>query len=281
MRLGGYLLLRVLVAGEHDGARLLAPIIAVLAAATVAWAALAALRDDDLRRFAAYAALVPGGVFALGLAALTPLSLLGASLQLIAGGLAAALLVGACATVSERAQSRSLAVLGGLAGRMPKLAWLLVLAGFCLIGVPGTATFVAEAFTFFGAFYNQPGAAFVTLAGLAGIAAGFAIVVQRVLFGSPRPDTPGVSDASSGETWYLGLLVAALLWFGILPGGPKIGGQVTLFDAGIVNVLNNSSSDIASTYVPPAPPPPPPPVPIPRPAPSPSPSPEASPSPAS
>ena len=277
MRLGGFMLLRLLISGLHDGSRLLAPLLGALAGITILYAALAAFRNDDVRKFGAYLAIIPGGLFALGMAGLTSISLLGAAFGLITGGLAAALAVGVTATIAERAQSRSLSVLAGLAPRMPKLAWLLVLAGLAVIGVPGMASFISEVFTFLGVFYTQPAAAFLAGLGMAAAVAVVAFTVQRVLFGRPRPDSPGASDASLAETWYLGLLVAALLWFGILPGGPKIGGQVTLFDEGIVNVLSNGSTDVASPYVPPAPPAPP--TPSPSPSPSTSASPSASPGP--
>jgi NADH-quinone oxidoreductase subunit M len=247
-RLGGYLLIRLLIIGQHDGAKLIAPFLAALAAATVLWAAVVMLRSRDIRRFGAYAALVPGGVFALGVSGMTSLALLGATFQLVAGGLAAALVVGATATIAERAQTRDVQEMGGLAPRMPKLSWLFVLAGMAVLGVPGFASFISESMTFFGSFRSQPGAAFLVALGLAMTAAALAFFYQRVLFGSPRPDAPGASDASLGEMWYLGLLVGMLLWWGLLPGGPKLGGAVTLFDQGIVNVINNTTADIMSGY---------------------------------
>ena len=248
-RLGGYILIRLLIIGQHDGARVIAPFLAALAAATVLYPALVALRTKDIRRFGACVALVPGGIFALGIAGLTSIALLGATLQLIVGGLAAALVVGVTATIAERAQTRDAELMGGLAPRMPKLSWMLLLAGMAVVGVPGFATFIAEAMTLFGSFKSQPGAAFVVLAGLALLAVALAFVLQRILFGAPRPDAPGASDASLGEMWYLGLLVGLLLWWGLLPGGPKLGGTVPLpFDEGIVNVLNNSTADIFSSY---------------------------------
>ncbi|HEY8811271.1 MAG TPA: NADH-quinone oxidoreductase subunit M [Candidatus Dormibacteraeota bacterium] len=248
-RLGGYVLIRLLVIDQHDGAQVIAPFLAALAAATVLYPALVALRTRDIRRFGAYVALVPGGVFALGIAGMTSLALLGATLQLVVGGLAAALVVGVTATIAERAETRDVELMGGLAPRMPKLSWMLVLAGMGVVGVPGFASFVAEAMTLFGSFRSQPGASFVVLAGLALLAVALAYAFQRILFGSRRPDAPGASDASLGEMWYLGLLVGLLLWWGVLPGGPKLGGAVPLpFDEGIVNVINNTTADIMSAY---------------------------------
>jgi NADH:ubiquinone oxidoreductase subunit 4 (subunit M) len=248
-RLGAYLLLRTLVAAEPAAAHLLAPLLAALAALTVGYAALVALRATDLRHAAAYLALIPGGITAFALAALSPLAIAGAVLSFFAGGLAAALIVGVCATLSDRAQSRSLQVLSGLAPRMPVLTWLLVIAGLALLGVPLLATFTSELMTFFGSFKTQPIGAFAVAAGLGVAAVALAVLFRRVLFGSPNPDAPGVSDASLGETWYMALLAGGLLWVGVFPSGPTLPGTGTpLFDPGLVNVMAAGISDIASPY---------------------------------
>jgi NADH-quinone oxidoreductase subunit M len=248
-RLGAYLLLRVVVAAEPAAAHLLSPLLAALAALTVGYAALAAMRTLDLRQAGAYLSMIPGGITMLGLAALSPLSIAGSVLSLYAGGMAAALIVGSCATISDRAQSRSLQVLSGLAPRMPILAWLLTIGGLAVLGVPLLGTFLAEMLTFFGSFKNQPNGAFAVAAGLVIAAVALASIFRRVLFGSPNPDAPGVSDASLGETWYLSLLAGALLWIGLFPGGPKLPGTDTpIFDQGLVNVMAAGISDIASPY---------------------------------
>jgi NADH-quinone oxidoreductase subunit M len=253
-RLGAFLLLRAVIGGEPAAGHLLSPVLAALAALTVGYAALAALRTTDIRHAAAYLALVPGGVTVLGLAAVSPLGIAGSVLSMFTGGLAAALLTGVCATLSERAQSRSVLVLSGLAPRMPNLAWLLTIAALALLGVPILASYTAEVMTFFGAFKNQPIGAFAVAAGLAVTAVVLAVLLRRVLFGAPSADAPGVSDASLGETWYLGLLAGALLWVGMFPGGPKIPGtDVPLFDPGLLNQMSAGISDMASPYVAPTP----------------------------
>jgi NADH-quinone oxidoreductase subunit M len=253
-RLGAFLLLRTLITGAPTAAHLLSPLLAVLAALTVGYAGLAALRTVDVRHAAAYLAMVPGGVTVLGIAAVSPLGIAGTILSLFTGGLAAALITGVCATLSERAQSRSLAVLSGLAPRMPNLAWLLTIAALALLGVPILASYTSEVMTFFGAFKTQPIGAFAVAAGLAVTAVALAVLLRRVLFGRPLPDAPGASDASLGETWYLGLLAGALLWVGLFPGGPKIPGtDVPLFDPGLINQMAAGISDMASPYVLPTP----------------------------
>ncbi len=248
-RLGAYLVLRVLVAAEPDGARLLSPLIAGIAAVTVAYAAVAAMRSKDIRHAGAYLALVPGGVTAFGLSALTPLSITGSILALFTGGFASALIAAAFATVSDRAQSRTIGVLSGVAPRMPKLAWLTVLAALGVLGIPLMASFTSNQMVFFGAFKTQPVGAFAVAAGIALTAIALAVVLQKVLFGAPNPDAPAVSDTSLGETWYLALLAGSLLWVGIYPGGPKIPGtEFPLFDPGVLNQMVADIPEIAAPY---------------------------------
>jgi NADH-quinone oxidoreductase subunit M len=248
-RLGAYLLLRVLVGSEPIGAQLLSPLMALLAAATVIYAGLVVMRMTDLRRVAACLAMVPGGVTVLGLAALSPLAIGGSVLSLFSGGLAGALIVGVCATLADRAQTGSLQVLKGLAPRMPSLTWITFFAVFGLLGLPLMASFPAEEMTFFGSVKNQPLAAFAVAGGLAIVAASIVVIFHRVLFGSPNPDAPGVSDASSGEKWFLGVLAGGLLWVGMFPAGPKLPGTDTpIFDPGLVNAMAAGITEMASPY---------------------------------
>ena len=248
-RLGAYVVLRILVAAEPDGARLLSPLVAGIAVITVVYAAVAALRAADLRHAGAYLALVPGGITAFGLAALTPLSIAGAILALFTGGLASALIAVAFNMVSERAQTRAIAVLSGVAPRMPKLAWLTVLAALGVLGVPLMATFTSNEMTFFGAFKTQPVGAFGIAVGLGLAAITLAVLLQRVLFGPPNPDAPAVSDTSLSETWVLALLAGGLLWIGVVPAGPKIPGtDFPLFDPGLLNVMVADIPEISAPY---------------------------------
>lgn len=266
-RLGGYVLVRLLAGLLHDGSKALAPAIGAAAAVTVVYAAVAALRSHDLRRIAAYLALIPGGITVLGVAGLSPLSLHGVVLSLFAGGLAAALVVGAGATLAERVQARDLSVAAGLAGRVPVLSWLLLLGSLAVLGVPFAATFTSGVMVFLGSFARTPGPALAVAAGLAAAAVAIGWLGQRALFGAPSPDAPAPQEATLADKWYLGILVGGLLWVGLVPGGPKLFG-IPLFDPGMVNVVTSATSDLASTYAP---------TPVPTPASSPSSSPSPSP----
>ena len=268
-RLGGYVLVRLMAGIEHDAAHTLAPFLGALAALTVLYAGLAALSATDVRRLAAYLALIPGGVTVLGVAGLTPLSLVGTVMLLFAGGLAAALIAGSAATLADRAQARSVGLAAGLAGRIPKLSWLLLLGCLAVLGMPFLATFASGLMVFMGSFRTQPGASAAVAVGIVLAAAAIARLMQRVAFGAPNPDAPTPADASLADSWYLGILAGALLWVGLVPSGPKLFG-VPILDPGVVNIVNTSTADMASSYAP---------TPVPTPALSPLPTTSPSPSP--
>jgi len=252
---------------EHSAAHTLAPFLGALAAVTVLYAGLAALTTTDVRRLAAYLALIPGGITVLGVAGLTPLSLVGTVMLLFSGGLAAALMAGSAATLVDRAQARSIGLAAGLAGRIPKLSWLLLLGCLAVLGIPFLATFASGLMVFVGSFRTQPGAALAVAVGLVVAAAAIARLMQRVAFGAPNPDAPTPADASLADSWYLGILVGALLWVGLVPSGPKLFG-IPILDPGVVNIVNTTTADVASSYAP---------TPVPTPTPTPSRSPSASP----
>ena len=248
-RLGGYVLVRLMAGLLHDASHVLAPFLGAVGALTVIYAVLAALTTTDVRRLAAYLALIPGAITVLGVAGLTPLSLDGTVMLLFAGGLASALMAGCAATLTERAQARSLGLAAGLAGRIPKLSWLLLIGCLAVLGLPFLATFSSSLMVFLGSFRTQAAASFLVAAGLVLGAVAVARLMHRVLFGAPNPDAPTPADASLSDAWYLGILVGGLLWVGLLPGGPKLFG-IPILDPGLVNIVNTSTADLASTYAP-------------------------------
>jgi NADH-quinone oxidoreductase subunit M len=255
-RLGGYLLLRILIVGEHDGAVRMGSSMAGLAVATALYAGVLAIAEvrarSDLRRVAATLAMLPGAITLLAISGQSPMAFIGAIFALYAGGLAAALLVAAAATTSERAETRSLAVLGGIGLRAPVLTWIVILAGFAVLGFPGFASYLAWLMTLLGSIRNEPGGTFGVLAGLVLCGAAVAALLWRVLFAPPTGERIAATESTLTERLYLSVLVTALIWVGIVPSGPKVAG-VPIFDPGYVNVTNASTTTEADPYAVPVP----------------------------
>jgi NADH-quinone oxidoreductase subunit M len=255
-RLGGYVLLRILIIGEHDGAVRMGSAMAGLAVATALYAGVSALLElrarGDLRRVAASLALLPGAVTLLAIAGESPMAFLAAIFALYAGGLAAALLVGAAATTAERAETRSLTVLGGIGLRAPVLAWIVILAGLAVLGTPGFASYLAWLMTFLGSIRNEPGGTFGVAAGLMLCGGAVAGLLWRALFAAPTGERLAATESTIPERLYLCVLATALIWVGIVPSGPKVAG-VPIFDPGYVNVINASTTTEADPYAVPVP----------------------------
>ena len=117
----------------------------------------------------------------------------------------------------EKAHTRYIPDLGGLASRMPFLAAALVLAGLASLGLPGTSGFVSEIHVFLGTF---PVWSWLTAIGAFGIVltAGYILwMVQRSLFGPPIERFQNTQDATVLEMVPVAVLVIAVLAVGIYP----------------------------------------------------------------
>jgi NADH-quinone oxidoreductase subunit M len=102
--------------------------------------------------------------------------------------------------VYERYHTRDIHELGGLAARMPLLAFFLVLFTLSSIGLPGLNGFVSE-FTVLLAAFNSPAlGTWYGVLGASGILLGaiyMLYLVGRLLFG-PLREPPGTPDPASG-----------------------------------------------------------------------------------
>jgi NADH-quinone oxidoreductase subunit M len=87
--------------------------------------------------------------------ALNPVGLQGSVLYMINHGLSTGALFLCVGMIYERYHTRDINQLSGLAKRMPKLAFFMVLFTFASIGVPGLNGFVSEFLTILGAFTSD------------------------------------------------------------------------------------------------------------------------------
>ncbi|HEY0492637.1 MAG TPA: NADH-quinone oxidoreductase subunit M, partial [Candidatus Dormibacteraeota bacterium] len=151
-RLGAYGLYRVNVGQLQATLHRVSGALAVLAVITVIWAAVAAFREDDIRRVVAYLVISHGGLLLLAVASASPTALNGGVLLMVADGLAAAMLIVLLASVAERVNTHSIAAMGGLARRMPKGAVLWLLGALAALGLPGLAGFVGQLLIVLGSY---------------------------------------------------------------------------------------------------------------------------------
>ncbi|MEX2245305.1 MAG: NADH-quinone oxidoreductase subunit M [Dehalococcoidia bacterium] len=233
LKMGGYGMLRILVTLMPDTARDYGVWLATLAAISIIYGALVTLRQKDLKRLIAYSSVSHMGYVLLGIAALGHVSMNGAALQMFTHGTITGLLFVMVGVIYDRAHTRNVDELRGLAHTMPLAATVMIIAGLASLGLPALSGFVAELLVFLGSFdtYAVP-----TIFGVIGIllSAGYITwMVQRVFFGPRDERWTGLPDANMWwERVPMGALVVVIVAVGVRPSL-----VVDVLDTGIINIV--------------------------------------------
>ncbi len=209
LKMGGYGILRVSFSILPEVAQDAAVWLAAFAAVNIVYGALVTLMQSDLKRLIAYSSISHMGYVLLGASGLGLVSLTGASLQMFTHGLITGLLFMLVGLVYDRAHTREIKELFGLAPRMPFIATVMVVAGLASLGLPSLAGFVSEVTVFLGTFNRHEA---MTVLGVIGIllTAGYILwTIQRVFWGEATPRWEGLGDAVAW--WERGSLLAMVL----------------------------------------------------------------------
>ena len=224
LKMGGYGLIRVNVSMFPDVAASASTAIAVLAVISILYGAFITFRQSDLKRLVANSSISHMGFVLLGISSvgaasghLSPVGLTGAAMQLFSHGVVTGLLFVMVGVVYDKAHTRHIPDLGGLAGRMPFAAVAFLVAGLASLGLPATSGFAAEIMVFLGAF---PAHGVLTGIATFGVlmAAGYVLwTLQRSLFGPPRERWAHLTDVSVVEAVAPALLMVAIFAVGVYP----------------------------------------------------------------
>jgi NADH-quinone oxidoreductase subunit M len=233
LKMGGYGMLRILVTLMPDTTRDYGVWLASLAAISVIYGALCTLRQKDLKRLIAYSSVSHMGYVLLGIAALGHVSLNGAALQMFTHGTITGLLFVMVGIIYDRAHTRDLDELSGLAHTMPLTAFVMVLAGFAALGLPAMSGFVAELLVFLGSFDEYTVATIVSVFGIL-LGAGYILwTMQRLFYGPKTERWAALPDANAWwERVPMAALVVVIVGVGVYPS------IVTdVLDTGIINIV--------------------------------------------
>jgi NADH-quinone oxidoreductase subunit M len=218
LKMGGYGILRLSFNIMPNVANDVSLYIAILAAVSIIYGALMTLLQKDLKRLIAYSSVSHMGYVLLGASSVGVIGLTGAATQLVTHGLITGMLFVLVGMVYDRAHTRDIGKLSGLAHRMPFITAMMVVAGLASVGLPALAGFVAEVTIFLGTFDKHE---IPTLVGVIGVAfaAGYILwTIQRVFWGEADPKWADLPDATAW--WERGPLLAmglAILLIGVYP----------------------------------------------------------------
>ncbi len=217
LKMGGYALIRLNVSIFPDIARQYQPILIGLAVVSIILGALAVFKQKDLKRLIAYSSVSHMGFVLLGIASLSTIGLTGAGMQMFAHGTITGMLFMSIGLIYERAHTRQIPDLGGLATRMPIIAIMMVLAGLASLGLPSMSGFVSELTVFIGTFSQYPVATIIAVSSIA-LTAGYILwTVQRVLFGHETEKASHLSDTTAIEMVPLLVMLGLIFLVGLYP----------------------------------------------------------------
>jgi NADH-quinone oxidoreductase subunit M len=218
VKLGGYGIIRVDVGEFQSAFHKIVGAVVVIAVISILWSAVAALAQDDLRRLVGYVVLSHMGLVLLAAASAAPVAINGAILMMVADGLSAGLLILVAAAIIERANTSSIAAMGGMAARMTRGTVLAVLAVLAAAGFPGLVSFLGQLLIVLGAYPSHRLATPLALLGVLVVAGALIWAMQRIFFGHLPEQHARMRDLGTLELANTIGLFSLIVLLGLLPG---------------------------------------------------------------
>ena len=216
LKMGGYGFLRLAIPLFPIAADQAAWGIAFLGAIGIVYGALVSLVQPDMKKLVAYSSVSHLGFVMLGIAAFSPMSVVGASYQMLNHGISTGALFLMVGMLYERRHTRLIAEFGGLRNVMPRFAAVFLLVCLSSIAVPGFNGFIGEFLILVGAFTFSPGLVILSTLGVILSAAYILWMVQRVMYGEvTNPKNASLPDLNAREWATLLPLVFLSLFMGV------------------------------------------------------------------
>ena len=230
LKIGGYGFIRFSLPITPDASAALDWLVIALSLVAVVYIGFVALAQQDMKKLIAYSSISHMGFVTLGLfiafsiyrntggVSGAALGVEGAMMQMISHGFISGALFLVVGVLYDRIHSRMIKDYGGVANTMP---WFALFAVFFLMansGLPGTSGFVGEFMVILSAFQANFWFAFLAALTLILGAAYSLWLAKRVIFGAVvNHEVENLQDINAREALVLGVLAAAILFFGLWP----------------------------------------------------------------
>lgn len=187
----------------------------ILGTIGVVYAAILAIKQDDMKRLFAFASISHVGLIAAGIMTADKDSISGSILQMLNHGLVAVGLFLAADVIERRLGTRSLRDLGGIAKQAPKFAFWFAALAFASVSVPLTSGFIGEFLILKGLFQFEA---------IIGVIAGTTLILGAVytfrayqlsMYGPVN--TNPFADLSMSELIVFAVIMIAVVFLGIYP----------------------------------------------------------------
>lgn len=221
LKMGAYGFLRFSLPLFPDASLRFAPALAVLGVVGIVYGGAVSIVQRDIKRLVAYSSVSHLGFVVLGIAALTTVGMSGSVLQMVNHGLSTGALFLLVGMLYERAHTRQIEELGGVASLMPVFAGAFLLVSLSSLGLPGLNGFVGEFLILAGTFPVNRAFAIAGAFGIVLAAIYLLWAYERVFTGPTRvPHEERKSlwrDLSVRELVVIAPLLAAIVAIGVYP----------------------------------------------------------------
>lgn len=223
--IGAYGLLRLwleLLTGSYEQYSLY---ISMWGLSTMVYGGAMALMQDDIKKVLAYSSISQMGYILFGLGSESILGITGGTLMYVTHGLGKALLFMMAGSIILQTGTRSMAKLGGLAGKMPYTAVLAMIGALTIIGIPPTSGFMGEWILFNGVLQTatadmDPVRTTMFALGILATVLSSAYILwmyKRIFFGKIPEELAHVKDSNRYITVTMGVFAAMTLIIGVYP----------------------------------------------------------------
>ena len=218
LKMGGYGFLRFSLPMLPDASEAMALFVQILSIIAIIYTSIVALAQEDMKKLIAYSSVAHMGYVTLGIFSLNDLGINGAIFQMLSHGVISAALFLIVGVVYDRLHTRMISRYGGVVETMPRYAIIFMLFMMASVGLPGTAGFVGEFMTLFGAFQANMWVGIFAASGIVLGATYMLLLYRRVVFGKlEKDDLKSLLDMTPREIFIFAPLVILVLWMGIWP----------------------------------------------------------------
>src|SRR5918994_1965038 len=193
--------------------------------ATMIYGGAMAMMQDDIKRVLAYSSISQMGYILFGIGSESVLGITGAALMYVSHGLGKAILFMMAGSIILQTGTRSMAKLGGLAGKMPYTAVIAMIGALTIIGIPPTSGFMAEWILFNGVLQTataemDPLRTTMFALGILATVLSSAYILwmyKRIFFGKIPEQLAHVKDSNRYITATMAVFAAMTLIIGVYP----------------------------------------------------------------
>ena len=240
LKMGGYGFIRFSVGMFPVASEYFTPLIFSLSVIAVIYTSLIALMQKDMKKLIAYSSVAHMGYVTIGIFTFNKQGIEGSIVQMFSHGLISAALFLSVGVLYDRTHSRLIKTYGGIVNLMPKYSFLFMIFVLGTLGLPGTSGFVGEFLVLVGVFKVNYLVAILASIGVILAAAYILWLYKRVVFGKMENiQLKKIKDINLSEAAILGVLSAAVLFFGFYPDP-----LFQTVNVSVDNLINNYNADI-------------------------------------